>query len=80
MTDKHKTQITKMIHKRSIPLERSVRKLLEGLNIFDGTNLTLIFDVDQDKKMFGSHEILLTYRCIISEYIHIKIKKETTQI
>ena len=49
MTDKHETQIIKRIHKRSTALERSVRKLLEGLNIFDGTNLTLISDVDQDK-------------------------------
>ena len=35
----------KRIHKRS----RSVRKLLEGFNMFDGTNLTLISDVGQDK-------------------------------
>ena len=49
MTDKHETQIIKRIHKRSTALERSVSKLLEGLNIFDGTNLTLISDVDQDK-------------------------------
>ena len=34
-----------MIHKRITALERSVRKLLEGSN---GTNLTLISDVDQD--------------------------------
>ena len=27
---------------------RSVKKLLEGLNMFDGTNLTFISDVDQD--------------------------------
>ena len=50
MTDKHETQIIKMIHKRSTALERSVRKLLEGLNMFDGTHLTLISDVDQDKR------------------------------
>ena len=31
---------------KNISLERSVRKLLEGLNMFDGTNLTLITDVD----------------------------------
>ena len=47
-TDKHETRVTKRIHKRSNALERSVRKLLEGLNMFDGTNLTLISDVDQD--------------------------------
>ena len=44
----------KMIHKISTTLERSVRKLLEGLNIFGGTNLTPISDVDQGTYMFGS--------------------------
>ena len=35
---------------RSTGLERSVKIfLLEGLNKFHGTNLTLISDVDQDK-------------------------------
>ena len=34
-------KITKMIHNRRTALERSVRKLLEGLNMFHGTNLTL---------------------------------------
>ena len=34
--------------------------------MFDGTNLTLISDVDQAKKMFGLHERSLTYQCIIS--------------
>ena len=34
--------------------------------MFVGTNLTLISDVDQEKKMFGSYEKSLTYRCIIS--------------
>ena len=42
------TQITNNIHKRSTALERSVRKLLKGLNKFHGTNLTLNYDVDQD--------------------------------
>ena len=38
-----------MIHKRSTTLERSVKIfLLEGLNMFHGTNLTLSSDVDQD--------------------------------
>ena len=38
-----------MIHKRSTALERSVKNiLLEGLNQFDGTNLTISSDVDQD--------------------------------
>ena len=37
-----------MIHK-SAALERSVKNiLLEGLNRFNGTNLTLNTDVDQD--------------------------------
>ena len=48
MTVKHETQITKRIHKRSTTLERSV-KLLEGFNMFDGANLTLFSDVDQEK-------------------------------
>ena len=56
MTDKHETQITKRILERITAMKRSVRKLLEGLNMFDDTNLTLISDVDQDKYMFGSHE------------------------
>ena len=46
--DKHKTQITKRIHKRGTTLEQSVRKSVEGLNSFDSTNLTLISDVDQN--------------------------------
>ena len=38
-----------MIHKRSTALELSVIiVLLEGLNFFYGTNLTIL-DVDQDK-------------------------------
>ena len=35
--DKHEKQMTKRIHKRSTTLERSVRKLMEGFNMFDGT-------------------------------------------
>ena len=42
MTDKHATQITNMIHKRSTTLERSVRNLLKSLNVCDGTSLILI--------------------------------------
>ena len=34
--------------KRSTALEWSVRKLLDGLNMFDSTNLTLISDVNQE--------------------------------
>ena len=46
--NKRKTQITKK--------RRSVRKLLEDFSMFDGTYLSLISDVDQDTKMFGSNE------------------------
>ena len=41
------TQVKK-IHKRITALEQSV-KILEGLNKFQSTNLTLNSDVDQDK-------------------------------
>ena len=46
--DKHETWITKMIHKRSTFFERSAKKSLEGLNMFNGANLTLNSDVDED--------------------------------
>ena len=46
-------------------MEWSVRKLLQGLNMFDGTN-PFISGVYQDTEMFGSHERSLTYRCFIS--------------
>ena len=72
MTDKHET-ITKMIHIRSTALELSVRILLKGLNMIDGTNLILIFYVDQDKLMIVSHEESLTYGCFISKHIQIEI-------
>ena len=39
----------------------TVRKLLECLNMFHGTNITLNSDVDQETYMFGSHERSLTY-------------------
>ena len=42
------TQITKTIHKSSTALERSLRKLLEGLNMLHSTILTLTSDVAQD--------------------------------
>ena len=48
-TDKRKRQIKQMIHKRSTHLERSAKELLEGLNIFDGTNLSF--------SDFGSRQI-----------------------
>ena len=38
-----------MIHKRSTALERPVKRLLDGLNMFEDANFSLIFDVDQDK-------------------------------
>ena len=47
--DRHKTHITKKIHKRSTALERSVKYILEGLNMFDGIKLTICLDIDQDK-------------------------------
>ena len=56
----------------------SKRKLLESLNMFDGTNLTLISNVDQDKNMFGSHEISLTseiYHLLVHTNRDIKIKQ-----
>ena len=53
----------------------SKRKLLESLNMFDGTNLTLISNVDQDKNMFGSHEISLTLE-IYHLLVHTNRKKK----
>ena len=41
---KHKTEKTLKIHKRSTALERSVKNFLEGLNWFNGANLTLNSD------------------------------------
>ena len=61
--DKRETKITKRIHKRSITLEQP-GKTLQGLNMFNGTNLTLNSDVDKDTYMIGSHERSLTYRCL----------------
>ena len=37
-----------MIHEKSTAWERPVKKLLEGLNMFNGNNLALNIDVDQD--------------------------------
>ena len=37
-------------------LERSVRKSLEGLKMFDVTKLTLFSDVYQDTQMIGLHK------------------------
>ena len=58
-------QMTKMLLKRSTALERSV-KLLEGLNMFECTNLTIISDVNQDKKMLVRIKRIPDYRCFIS--------------
>ena len=56
MTYKHETQITKKHHLGTV----SKTDLLEGLKMFDGANLTLISDVDQDIYMFGSRVRSLT--------------------
>ena len=49
--DRHETQMTKSIHKRSTTLERSVRKLPDCITMFDNTrtSLTIISVVAQDK-------------------------------
>ena len=36
ITDKHETHITKRIYKKAQPRRRSVKQILEGLNMFDG--------------------------------------------
>ena len=42
---------------KKYPLGTAIKNiLLEGLNWFYGTNLTLSSDVDQDTLMFGLHE------------------------
>ena len=48
--------------------------------MFDGTNHTLIYDVDRDRWMFGSHERSLTYRCIISKLIKSRYKLEDLKV
>ena len=50
MTGKHETHLTNLLYKRSTAFDRNLleRKLLEILNMFDGTNLNLISDVIQD--------------------------------
>ena len=68
--DKHKTQIAKMIPKRSIDLQRQVRKLQQGLNIVHGTNLTHNPGVDQDTQMFSSHKRSL---CTNSTTYHLLV-------
>ena len=47
-TDNLETRITKR-STRSTSLEWNIKKLLEGLNMFNGTILTLIEDLDQEK-------------------------------
>ena len=44
--------------------------------MFDGANGTLIFDVDQDKQMFSSHERSLIY---VSSPSKSRYKKEMKQ-
>ena len=46
--DEHKATRNRQDSMTQTILEWSVRKLLEGLNMFNGTNLTLSSDVDQD--------------------------------
>ena len=47
--NKHTIEMTWMIHKRSTAFKWSVKNiLLEGLNRFNGANLTLSSDVHQD--------------------------------
>ena len=65
----------KRIKKEAPPWNGQQNILLEGLNLFKSTNLTLNSDVDQDTKMFGSHERFLPYGSFISKYIQIKIQK-----
>ena len=55
-----------MIHKKYRLGTVSINILMEALNRFHGTNLTLSSDVDQDIQMFGLHERPLTYPRIIS--------------
>ena len=66
--NKHKTEITQMIHKRSTALERSVKYSTGRLKLVSWLqpHRTLSSDVDQDTEMFGLHERTLTYPCIIS--------------
>ena len=40
-----------MIHKRSTAFERPIKKILEGLSMFNGTNLTLMW--------------IKTHRCLV---------------
>ena len=54
------------VHVQSAEFVVCIHVCMEGLNTFNSTNLTHIFDVDQDQYMFCLHEGSLTYRCIIS--------------
>ena len=57
----------KRIHKRCTTAEWSAKKSLEGLNMFNGTNLTGLRHID----VWFAWKI--PYRLIISKYIQIKI-------
>ena len=62
--------MTKRFHKRSTALEQSVNKLssiLEGLNMFNGTRLTLKSDVDQDTNLFESFGSLVQISVLKSQ-------------
>ena len=69
-TQRHSKHKTKHKHKRSTkevpPWNGQYNNLLEGLNWFNGANLTLNSDVDQDTEIVGLLERSLTYQCIIS--------------
>ena len=45
---------------------RSAKTILVGLNMFNCTKLILSSDVDQDTKMFGSHENVLALNILLN--------------
>ena len=45
---------------------RSAKTILGGLNMFNYTKLILSSDVDQDTKMFGSHENVLALNILLN--------------
>ena len=47
--------------------------------MFDGTNLSLISDEDQDTRMFGLHERALTYDVSFPSTYKSRYKKEIKQ-
>ena len=69
----HKTEKNKRSIKEVLPWNGQENILLKGLNQFNGANLTLNSDMDQDILIFSLHERPLTYQCIISQNTQIKI-------